>query len=93
MCPPIWKAVRGRVAMMMSLLGRRMPFLSTGRAFRTAELLFASAEKKTHQMETRRNCTTVRVTGFGRAVNMALEEVFVRMDVPYQKAHSILREY
>jgi hypothetical protein len=33
---------------------------------------------------------TVKVTGFGSAVKIALEEVFVRIDVPYQKAQSIL---
>jgi hypothetical protein len=44
-------------------------------------------------METNMNCTTVRVTGFGSAVKMALEEVFVRIEVPYQKAQSNLREH
>jgi hypothetical protein len=70
-----------------------MPFLRTGRALRTAGLLFARAEKKTHQMETNMNCTTVRVTGFGSAVKMALEEVFVRIEVPYQKTQSNLWEH
>jgi hypothetical protein len=32
---------------------------------------------------------TVRVTGFGRAVRMALEEVLERMEVMYQRPQSI----
>lgn len=87
--PPIWNAVRGRVAMMMSLLGRRIPFFKTGKAFLTAALRFASHERKTHQKETSKNCMTVKVTGLGRAVRMALEEVLVRIEVPYQNPQSM----
>lgn len=76
--------------MIISLLGRRMPFFKTGNAFRTAVLRLASAERKTHQNETRRNWIMVSVTGFGSAVKMALEEVFVRIEVPYQIAQSSL---
>lgn len=32
---------------------------------------------------------TVRVTGFGKAVKIAFEEVFVRIEVPYQNPQSI----
>lgn len=87
MWPPIWKAVKGRVAMMMSLLGLRMPPFRTGKALRTVALRLASHERKTHQKETNINWMTVRVTGLGSAVKMAFEEVFVRMDVAYQKVH------
>merc|ERR1711939_827030 len=38
-----------------------------------------------HQRYTSRNWMTVRVTGRLRAVKMALDEVFVRMDVAYQR--------
>lgn len=65
-----------------------MPFFSTGRAFRTAVLRLASHDRNTHQKDTRRNWIIVSVTGFGKAVKMALEEVFVRIEVPYQKAQS-----
>lgn len=69
-----------------------MPFFKTGRAFRTAALFLASHERKTHQKETSRNWIMVKVTGFGRAVKMALEEAFVRIEVPYQKAQSSLAD-
>lgn len=84
--PPIWKAVRGNVAMMISLFGFLMPFFRTGRAFLTEALRFASQARKTHQKDTRANCMMVRVTGIGREVKMALEEVLVMMEVMYQKA-------
>lgn len=85
MWPPIWNAVSGRVAMMTSLFGLRMPFLSTGAASRSDALRLASQDKNMHQKETSRNWTIVRVTGLGRAVRMALEEVLERMEVVYQK--------
>lgn len=73
---------------MMSLLGLRMPFFNTGRASRTATFRLANQEKKRHQNDTRRNWTIVKVMGFGRAVKMAFEEVFVRIDVAYQMPQS-----
>lgn len=87
MWPPIWKAVSGSVAMTISRFGRRMPFFRTGSRSRTVELCLASQERNMHQKETRRNCTMVRVTGRGRAVKMAFEDVFVRIEVPYQSPH------
>jgi hypothetical protein len=36
-----------------------------------------------HQMETDANCTIVNVTGFGKAVSIDFEEVFVSADVMY----------
>lgn len=86
-CPPIWKAVRGNVAMMMSQEGFRSPLRRTGTCARILRLCLASQERKMHQKDTRKNCITVRVTGFGRAVRMALEDVFVRMDAEYQTTH------
>jgi len=35
----------------------------------------------------------VRVTGLGRAVKMAFDEVFVRMEVAYQTPHNDLELY
>lgn len=93
MCPPIWNAVSGSVAMMMSLLGFRIPFLSTGMSSRTVALRLASHEKKIHQNETSKNWTMVRVTGLGRAVRMALDEVLVMMEVKYHTPQSILTKY
>lgn len=89
MCPPIWNAVKGNVARMISLFGRRIPFFKTGKVFRMKALRLASHDRKRHQKDTRRNCMMVRVTGFGKAVKIALEDVLVRMEVAYQKAHSI----
>lgn len=73
----------------MSLLGRRMPFFNTGIASRKVVLCLASQDRKTHQKETSRNWITVKVTGFGNAVRIAFEEVFVRIDVAYQTPHRI----
>ena len=49
----------------------------------------ASAARNKHHPETNANCTTVRVTGFGRAVRMAFEDVFEKIDVIYQMPQSI----
>lgn len=70
---------------MMSLFGLRMPFFNTGRASRTATLRLASHERKIHQKDTSINWTTVKVIGFGRAVRIAFDEVFVRIEDAYQK--------
>jgi hypothetical protein len=37
-----------------------------------------------HQNETKANCTIDRVIGFGKAIRIDLEEVFVSADVKYQ---------
>ena len=79
--------------MMMSLLGLLIPFLRTGMALRTLAFRFANHDRKMHQNETRKNCITVRVTGFGRAVKMAFEDVFVRIDAENQAAQSIFIAY
>lgn len=89
--PPIWKAVRGRVATMMSLLGLRIPFLRTGTLFLSQGLCLASHARKMHQKETSRNWMMVKVTGLGRDVKMAFEEVLVMMEVAYQKPQRAYR--
>ena len=89
MWPPIWKAVKGGVATMMSLLGLLTPFLRTGIARLSAPLCFAAQERIKHQEHTKKNCMTVRVTGIGSAVKIAFEDVFERIEVAYQTQHSI----
>lgn len=37
-----------------------------------------------HHIDTNANCTTVRVTGFGRAFRMDFEDVLVTAEVKYQ---------
>lgn len=85
--PPIWNAVRGRVAARISLLGFRTPSFRMGSLSRIVRLCLASQERNKHQNETRANCTIVKVTGRGKAVRMTLEEVLVRSDVVYQTQH------
>ena len=41
-----------------------------------------------HHTETEANCTIVKVTGFGNAVNMDFDEVLVRADVIYHAIQS-----
>ena len=74
--------------MMISLLGRLIPFRRTGTALRKGGYTLASQAAKMHHEQTKRNWTMVRVTGFGRAVRMALDEVFDRIEVAYQKPQS-----
>lgn len=76
--------------MINSFDGGRMPFRKTGIAFRTAGNRFASHAEKTHQELTKRNCTIVRVTGFGKAVRIAFDDVLDRIDVAYQTPQSTL---
>jgi len=92
MCPPIWKAVRGRVAVINSRFGLRMPCLRTGAASRRVELCLAIQLEKTQRRETSRYWTMVKVTGFGNAVRMAFEDVLVNRDVAYQTPQRIFRE-
>ncbi len=86
MCPPIWKKVRGSVVTMMSLLGGRTPFFSAGTIVRNRGYTLAIHPRNMHQEQTKANCISVRVTGFGNAVRMVLEDVFDMMEVMYQKA-------
>jgi hypothetical protein len=89
MCPPIWKQVKGSVAMINSLDGGRIPYLRKGIVCFMRGNLRAAAASTRHHPETKANCTVVRVTGWGSAVRMALEDMLVKMDVMYQTAHSI----
>ena len=69
-----------------SLLGGRTPFFSAGTAVRNRGYTLAIHPRNRHQEQTKANCINVRVTGFGNAVRMVLEEVFDMMDVMNQKA-------
>lgn len=74
---------------MISLFGRLIPFFNTGKVLRMEELYRASRAAKMHQEDTNRNCTTVSVTGLGKAVRMALDEVLERIEVANQTPQSI----
>ena len=43
--------------------------------------------KKMHQEDTKANWISVKVTGFGKALRMDLEDVLVRADVRYHMMH------
>ncbi len=73
--------------MMRSLLGGLISCLRTGISVRKEWYLRASAAEKKHQDDTKANCIRVRVTGFGKAMRMDLEDVFDMMDVAYQIPH------
>ena len=87
-CPPIWKHVRGIVAMMSSLEGERIPYFKKGIACFIRGYFLADMASIRHQPETKANCTVVRVMGLGSAVRMALEDMLVKMDVMYQTPQS-----
>lgn len=87
--PPIWKAVRGSVVRIRSLDGFRIPLRSAGMAVFKAGYTLANHANTKHHDETKANCMRVRVTGFGKALRIALEEVFDIADVVYQIAHNI----
>jgi hypothetical protein len=93
MWPPIWNAVKGSVAFMMSLFGLLIPFFKTGIALRTLAYRLANQDRKMHQNETRKNCIIVSVIGFGKAVRMAFEDVFVKIDAANQVQHNPTRRY
>jgi hypothetical protein len=88
MCPPIWKHVKGSVAMISSLDGLRIPYLRKGIVCFNRGYLLANVASIKHQPDTKANCTVVRVMGFGRAVKMALEDMLVKIEVMYHTAQS-----
>jgi hypothetical protein len=58
-------------------------------AFFIAGKRSASAEKRRQYVETKPNCMSVRVAGFGNAIKMVFEEVFVRAEEKYQIMQSV----
>lgn len=91
-CPPIWKHVSGRVAIIRSLDGDRIPYFRNGIVCFMRGYFRARAASSRHQPDTKANWTVVRVTGCGRAVRITLEDMFVKMEVKYQTAHRIYLE-
>lgn len=88
MWPPIWKQVNGRVARIRSLEGGRMPYFRKGRVCFKRGYLRANMARIRHQLDTKANCTQVRVTGRGRAVRIAFEDMLVMMEVMYHTPQS-----
>lgn len=68
-----------------------MPCLRAGTVFLRPGNLLASPEKIRQYDETNPNCMSVRVAGFGKAIRMVFEEVFVNAEERYQKTQSIYR--
>lgn len=88
MCPPIWKQVRGSVARMSSRDGERIPYFRNGIVCFMRGNRRASAASRRHHPDTNANCTVVRVMGWGSAVRIVLEDMFVKMEVMYQTPQS-----
>ena len=84
--PPIWKAVRGRVVMMSSREGLRIPWRSTGIELRRGGWMRAAQDSNRHHEHTNMNWIRVKVTGLGKAVRMAFDEVLDMIEVVYQMA-------
>lgn len=87
--PPIWKNASGNVVTMTSRVGGLMPNRRAGIVFFMAGKLSASAEKRRQYDETNPNCMSVRVAGFGKAIKIVFEEVFVRAEERYQIMQSV----
>ena len=49
----------------------------------------ATYAKNKHHNETKANWTSVRVTGFGKALRIDFEDVFVSAELRYQTKHSV----
>ena len=60
-----------------------MPYLRAGTVFRMAANRCARFAKSRHHSDTNANWTTVRVIGFGNALRIDLDEVFVRAELRY----------
>ena len=60
-----------------------MPFFSAGILLSDGTTVERYANTK-HHIDTKANCTAVRVIGFGRALRMDFDDVFVTAEVMYQ---------
>src|SRR4051794_12250278 len=69
---------------MISRVGLRMPLRNSGTAFPSGRYTRASHDRNRQKPQTNMNWTRVRVTGLGKAMRMALEEVLDRIEVAYQ---------
>lgn len=72
---------------MISREGFRIPLRSTGIELRSGGCIRAAHDSKKHHEHTNMNWISVNVTGLGRAVKIALDDVFDMIDVVYQMAH------
>ena len=88
--PPIWKIARGRVVIMTSREGERIPCRRACIFLGRMGNIDDSQEKRTQKNATKANCIKVSVAGFGNALRMDFEEVFVRALEVY---HIIQRVY
>lgn len=61
-----------------------MPFLRAGILVLRPGKRVARYAKKRHHPETKANCIMVRVIGFGKALRIDFDEVFVRAELKYQ---------
>ena len=69
---------------MTSRVGARMPCFNAGMAVLIEGYRWARYAKKTHQVDTKANWTSVRVIGLGKAFRIDFEEVLVRAELMYQ---------
>ena len=84
MCPASWKRDSGRTVEIISVDGYWIPSLRAGMVrFRMGKTDARCASTR-HHIETKPNCTIVRVIGFGRASKIDLDEVLVSAEVMYQ---------
>lgn len=88
-CPNSWKTESGSAVYMTSHVGRRKPFFNAGTAFFMAGNTDDNAVRIIHQEKTEKNWRIVKVAGFGYALRIDFEEVFVSADVMYQVMHRI----
>lgn len=72
---------------MRSLEGGRMAWLRAGTHVRSIGYFLARRERMIVHDDTNANCMSVSVTGFGRAVRIALEEVLENIDTAYHTMH------
>jgi len=79
------------VVIITSLVGGLMPCFRAGIAFFSPGNLLASQEKRRQNDETNPNWISVRVAGFGKAMSMDFEDVFVNADERYQIMQSVSR--
>lgn len=89
-CPPIWKKANGRVVLITSLDGYRIPCRKACMFLGRAGNIVASHENSMQKKATNANWISVRVAGFGKALRMDFDEVFVRALEVY---HIIQRVY
>ena len=86
--PNNWNTASGMAVYSICTDGRSMPFFSAGMDLFRSGKTDATCAKMRHQIETEANCANVNVTGFGKAVKMDFEEVFVRAEVMYHAMQS-----